>query len=259
MSAPLPASCPLPAPFRIGPGECHLWDLDLEAPLLPGQEALLDPEEQARAAAFRVPLPRRQFSTTRSALRLLLGAYLAQPPGLLRFCLAPHGKPGLAPPYAEVGLHFNVSHAGQRALIALTADHPVGVDIEAHRPLGEDGAGLAAMICHPRELAAWKALPQAGRLHDFYRIWTGKEALSKALGLGLGLDFRQLELDAPGFPGLPPSQPSLPGGWQLHVLEAPAGYSAALALAAGTRISRHSFHAAAFPAAVPGPATGNRP
>ena len=122
-------------------------------------------------------------------------------------------------PWVAGGPHFNLSHSGQLALIAVCADAPVGVDLEAHRVL-RNPDGLARRMCSPRELA-W-----ARRQDDLHtallRLWVRKEALAKAEGGGIatalsGLDVLDLVV---GFDG---------ADWFVHDLADPApGYLAAV-------------------------------
>jgi 4'-phosphopantetheinyl transferase len=48
---------------------------------------------------------------------------------------------------------------------------------------------------HPREQAALLSRPASERLVFFLRCWTLKEALSKAVGEGLSLPFREFAFD----------------------------------------------------------------
>jgi len=127
---------------------------------------------------------RRRFVVARAALRGVLGAALGQPPRSLRFVEGPHGKPALAdqpPP-----LRFNLSHSGELALLALSLDRELGVDLERRRH-HLDHLGIARRYFAPDELAALAALPAAQQETAFYRCWTRKEALLKAKGAGLTL------------------------------------------------------------------------
>jgi phosphopantetheinyl transferase len=63
------------------------------------------------------------------------------------------------------------------------------------------------------------------------RLWTCKEAMSKATGDGLAAPFRALDVSNEGPPRVRDGPaPYRPADWQLHALEAPAGYLATLAL-----------------------------
>jgi 4'-phosphopantetheinyl transferase len=178
-------------------GACDVWSVSLpQAPRdLAALESVLSPQERARADAFLLPLPRRQFIVARGALRTLLGRYLGISPSAVRFALNAHGKPLLDP---ACGLRFNVSHAGDLALIAVAGGFDVGVDVEVHRRI-DDLASLAASILCPADLERWCAASAVEGAAAFYRIWTCKEAVAKAIGCGLAMDFRSLRISlAPG-------------------------------------------------------------
>ena len=101
----------------------------------------------------------------RAALRDILSSYVEEQPG------------------------FSVSRSGDRALVAVRGQGPVGVDIEQIKP-GRPMDRIAARMFSPAE-AGLAATPV-----DFYRCWTAKEAYAKGLGLGLGLAFSSFSVAA---------------------------------------------------------------
>lgn len=155
---------------------------------------LLSADECARASRFRFPVDQRRFVTARGALRLVLGAYGQVDPRELSFdylCVCGHPqcsmsrrKPMLRAGLISPRLHFNVSHSDDVVLIAVSATHEVGVDVERIRPEIEWRA-LAAEALSPSDAAS--VLAHSGRegLLAFYRCWTHKEAFLKAIGRGL--------------------------------------------------------------------------
>jgi 4'-phosphopantetheinyl transferase len=147
--------------------------------------ALLDDAERARAARFIVAEPRRQFVITRGALRLLLAQHLARPAHALTFATAAYGKPFAVVDGAPSRVEFNVSHSAGRGLVAI-AHGPVGVDLEF---LGREADLdlVAKGVFTPAEQTALRQKAGAERALQFYRLWTQKEALIKAKGLGFAL------------------------------------------------------------------------
>lgn len=137
---------------------------------------LLSADEHDRAARLRQPVHRQRFVLAHAFLRRKLGERLGHHPAALRFGHGPEGKPLLA------GLHFNLSHSGDLAVLALSTRHPVGVDIEALQPI--DALGLARAHFAPSEAALIADLDDP--LAAFYRLWARKEAALKAHGLGIG-------------------------------------------------------------------------
>lgn len=61
------------------------------------------------------------------------------------------------------------------------------------------------------ERQSLSSVPHAEALNRFFWIWTMKEAYTKALGLGLGFDFRRVEFD--NTTGALRVDGSVPPGW----------------------------------------------
>jgi 4'-phosphopantetheinyl transferase len=99
----------------------------------------------------------------------------------LDFAAGEHGKPYLP---AVPELHFNLSHSHQMALVAVSREVEVGVDVEWFRPLPAC-LSIAERFFPPAELAALMDVPPADREREFFRLWTRIEAKLKARGIGL--------------------------------------------------------------------------
>ena len=155
--------------------------------------ALLSADECARADRFYFPRDQRRYIVARAALRLHLGAELGVDATAVSFVYGEHGKPALAPPYSDSGLKFNVSHSGELGLFGVLRDAELGVDLEVHRPLSDRDA-LVRRYFSPGENHDFFALPEKQRQLGFFNCWTRKEALIKALGLGLSFSLRAFDV-----------------------------------------------------------------
>lgn len=151
---------------------------------------LLCEDETARAARFVFDRDRDRFIVGRAVLRRILGRYLAQEPSELRFSYNDFGKPSLAGEYAS-SLHFNLSHAGGVAALAVSDRHEIGIDIEERRPLKED---IARRFFSAAEYSQLRELSGQDYIDAFYRCWTRKEAFVKAHGEGLSLDLANFDV-----------------------------------------------------------------
>lgn len=221
---------PAAEPRALPSDALHIWCVGLDvSPSTPDRlAATLSEEELARGAAFRQARDQRRFVVGRGALRTLLARYLAVRPQELRFVRGAHGKPALAGEPAR-GLHFNVSHAHEMALIAVRTGVEVGVDVEYGRELREADA-IAARFFSPGEAAELAALPAEARRAGFYAGWTRKEAYIKLLGKGLAqpLDAFQVSLH-PVEARVIWVQDGDAGAVSLHTLNLPAPYAGAVA------------------------------
>jgi 4'-phosphopantetheinyl transferase len=200
------------APLRLRAAEVErLW-------------ALLSDDEAARVARFRFPEHRAAWVVARATLRRVLGAYVRRPPASLRFGAGSHGKPLLAG-----GPHFNLSHSGNVALIAVGGARRVGVDVEQVREIEHDR--LAGRFFSPAENEQLAALSQAERHGAFFACWTRKEAVVKAQGVGLSLDLDAFDVSVTGPARLLATRPDSAEAhrWSLADVDAGPGYAAAVA------------------------------
>lgn len=204
-------------------------------------ERLLSADELARAGRLLDRLARDRFIAGRAFLRETLAGYLGEEPAAVGLAAGEFGKPCLADPEQGGRLRFNLSHAGDRLLLAVAADREVGIDLELVReglPLLE----MAERFFSPRERAELFSLPPGQLPAAFYRCWTRKEAYLK--GSGSGFSQPSDGFDVSLLPGHPPAllahrrSPAEPARWSLIDLPVPEGYRAALAAAGGTPVIR---------------------
>ena len=154
-----------------------------------------------------------------SGLRAAVRAELLRLLGVTELDVDERGRPWLE------GVSFSVSHSGSLGLIAIAeGDRRIGVDVEQVRH-DTDVRALAARFFHPEEAEAI-----GDRRDAFFRCWTRKEAVVKALGLGLAhpLGSFVVDFDADG-----PRPVRGVEGLVVDGLAIDDGYAAALAWADG--------------------------
>lgn len=166
-------------------------------------EAVLSVEERARADRFRTEELRNRYCVAHGALRHLLARKLNRSPADLSFERGSAGKPLISSRQSSAPPHFNLSHSEDMALIAISADRPVGIDIERYRK-GIDVKMLAKQYFAPGEARQILSLPDAEQVQAFLVWWTRKEAYLKATGSGLSTPLDSFEISA-----LPDAAPRL--------------------------------------------------
>ena len=217
----------------LAPDEVHVWRVSLgpASADVEGMLSLLDEEEKARADRFRFQRDRVRFVVAHAALRRILSHYLQRPPAVLSFRQNQYGKPSLTGP--DDWLHFNLSHSGGLALVAVAAGGPVGVDVEVMRD-DFGGEAIARRFFSPSEVEALFSLPQEQRTPAFFLCWTRKEAFIKAVGKGVSFPLDgfavSLQPDRPARVLWVQDDPQEAERWTLVDLAPGPGYAGALAL-----------------------------
>lgn len=179
--------------MNLNQNEVHLWEFNLDQ-----HDSLfftfLDAGEQERAARFATPELQNRFVVAHAVTRKILSPYLSCSPEDILFTKNAFGKPMLA----SASLEFNLSHTGNCAVLAI-ANRPVGVDIEfVSRSV--DVLELAQRFFAEEEYQALlRHSPEEQKLL-FFRIWTRKEALIKAIGKGLSQNLNSFVVSTEAYP-----------------------------------------------------------
>jgi 4'-phosphopantetheinyl transferase len=170
-------------------GDVDVWWIDLDR-IEDDSPSVLAHDERVRAERFRSFRDRARWISARVALRQILAGYTGTMPAQLQLTHGIHGKPVLA---GEPSLRFNLAHAGERAVLAITWDREVGVDLEPIDPC-LDVMSLLAVSCSEAEAARIAALAPDVRAEGFLTGWTLKESYLKGIGTGLSRDSRTVDV-----------------------------------------------------------------
>jgi len=165
---PIALATPRAAPILVAVADEFAPPTALEAAWM----ADLPAARQARLAAWPDAAARH-----RSLIGSRLLGHCLRARGWGAGALATLHHPAAGKPTLSLPVDFSLSHGGGRVLCALSTAGPVGVDVEAIEDLRADEFGHYLSDDERR----W-AGSDAGR---FAALWTRKEAVAKAAGLGL--------------------------------------------------------------------------
>jgi 4'-phosphopantetheinyl transferase len=188
----------------------HRFGLDLDGEELLGLVETVSEDERARAERAVDSIVRRRRIASRGLVRRTLAAYLGVAPGSIRISHGVHGKPFVTWP--DTRLRFSVSTADDLCVLVVAAGADLGVDVErvvSDRALGP----IAESLFSRDEAAELRRLEDRRRVPRFFEHWTRKEAVAKALGVGLSVPLRLL---------MPPA------GWTVCAIPVAPGYAGAL-------------------------------
>jgi len=175
------------------PSVAFVWYVPLACTVSTEQRLsdFLDPLEAARAARFPSRDERRRHVVSHGVLRLILSAFTGCDARAIRIATTTRGKPYVV----GRGPHFNLSHCGDVALVAVTTGGPTGVDVERVRSDLEIETFARPLLAAP-DIARIEARPPEARRREWFQAWTRLEAVAKASGNGL-IDESLPNIDGP--------------------------------------------------------------
>jgi len=155
--------------------------------------------ESRQFSGFLSERRRQEFIIGRGLARIALGGHFNVEPHRLEFEADAHGKLTVGIPLEARGAHFSISHTQDIVVLALCGKYPVGVDIERIAERVEPVA-LSERFFSESEHEVLTKLEGASQRDRFFTMWTLKEALGKAHGLGVlsGTDTTHFDLIEPG-------------------------------------------------------------
>jgi 4'-phosphopantetheinyl transferase len=224
-----------PAISNLDSHQVDIWraHLDLPTDTLKTLEATLSVDEIQRADRFHFDKDKDRFIAAHGCLRDILARYQHWEPEQLTFSTNDYGKPALSVFSSERGMDFNLSHSEDLALVAVTWERKVGVDLERLRQ-GISAQVIAQQYFSRSEFVELVGLPSEQREVGFFNCWTRKEAYIKAQGLGLSFSLESFDVSlGPNEPAILRAtrpDPQEAARWALLALEVSPDYAAALAV-----------------------------
>lgn len=153
----------------------------------------LSTNEKNHSSKIPLEAVRERFIIHRALLRLQLATYLDQSPSKIPLETNEFGKPSIRRRCNNFDIQFNISHCENYAVFAFNKNYEIGIDIEEDRSF-PSLLTMASIVLAPSEIAELKALPTLEQNRKFLNLWTKKEAISKAFGQGLNMNFKELNL-----------------------------------------------------------------
>ncbi len=169
----------------IPDSDTHIFKIGINsnATHLEGFAAILNSEEIKRAGRYLHLHDKNRFIIARGATRRILGKYLNVSPEAIEFEPGDNKKPFIK----NAPLFYNISHSGDRIVLAVSPS-AVGIDTEQIN-LDFDFHDIMAEYFSPEEASF---IAETDSVSRFFRLWTRKEALTKATGKGLDEDLKYI-------------------------------------------------------------------
>ncbi|MFT5505149.1 MAG: 4'-phosphopantetheinyl transferase [Gammaproteobacteria bacterium] len=197
--------------------------------------------EQQKVDRYVFERDRKNSTFAHVFKRNVLARHLSCKPREVAIDLEPGRRPVLSH-YSAEQIDFNLSHSRNWVVMAVSENlNRIGVDIEFQRD-NLDYAGMAERVFSQAEQKQLASLEGCARQSYFYQIWTIKESISKALGLGMKIGFGKIDINIEGGNSYLKSIPSLIKDWQIVGFELNQTFSLAIALQSITEISQVNIY-----------------
>ncbi len=162
--------------------ELWLFALDHEVEAY-GCCEILSSKELAFSERILDAQTRRNFVTSKAVLRCIIASYGEWLPGDIDFLYNRHKKPFLKNNQAYSSIQFNLSHSSNYAVLAVSNNIMIGTDIEYFKRKKRQEEQIAKRYFSDHEIDLYHS--GLNKELEFIKIWTRKEAFSKAMGMGL--------------------------------------------------------------------------
>ena len=211
---------------RIQDDEVHVWlfHMNTTPPGIKRFYPLLSAEEKERSERFVHFMHRKRFIASHGFLRSVLGRYLNIEPESIEFDKTANNKPVLKASAHAEAVHFNLSHSNHLAMLAVSRNLPLGMDVEHMDHKHQWQKLIKRFFTEPEQQAIFE-LPEARQQQAFFQVWTRKEAYMKVTGLGLQLAPTRFTVSVPPQPArliaLANNEATDISRWQMHDIVLP--------------------------------------
>lgn len=182
-----------------------------------------------RYLAMRHRPVRERFAASRLLLKHVAAHAIEATPQSVELAYQPGGRPFLRG-CDQIGI--SLTHTEQLLMVGVTRRGWIGVDAElADRPMLV--SGIERQVCTPYERMALACVDEEHRNREMVRLWTLKEAYSKAIGQGMRFRFNEFGFGPSGRPVrvlMPDGSPGTGREWSFGTCGVEDRYTASWAL-----------------------------
>ena len=151
----------------------------------------LSGQEKIQAEGFVNNTLKDKYVLSHGLLRYLLSLYAERKPQEIQYLVNQFGKPFLKDD--NCALQFNMSHSKDYAAYIIALEDQVGIDIE-WKDRDTNIQEIFELVLSPTEVTNFNQLSSEEKFHEFYDIWTKKEAIIKAIGQGFSYPIKTIEI-----------------------------------------------------------------
>lgn len=170
----------------------YTCSLNIQREQIPVLFQYLTPKERDIANAYKTRVLTENYVISHSILRQILSHHTNMSVHEIEFIFGEYGKPYIKNNSQHI--QFNMSHSKDMLCIVVTKDKEIGVDIE-FKNSDLDIEELQHLVLSVREKVYMDTLSsQTAKQNLFYHIWTLKEAIIKAMGIGLSYPITEINL-----------------------------------------------------------------
>ena len=230
--------------MKIERDQIHVWhiDLNISSDAIDASKNYLSLDELSRADTLSNTAVQRRFIARRALLRIILAKYLSKPVLEIAFSYTPQRKLYLG--NNPLNLTFNLSHCEDECLVAISLGYNVGIDIERTGRI-KNYLSVVSLSLSQYEQDEILNYPKHEQEAAFIRVWTRKEAYTKAIGDGLLYAFPLFSISSDAFsPQLIEDKNNKNNEltWSLHNIEVMKPYCACVCVDSNEiKLTHYSF------------------
>jgi|GEM_PF-5997241 phosphopantetheinyl transferase len=175
--------------YSISNNEIHVWNNKLFSVDL--NYSILTHQELYYAEKYPTTSQKKKYFYTRALLKQILSLYVGIPANEITFENNASGKPYLC---NKKNLYFNLSHTNTQFCLAIGCTDEIGIDIEAHPESHTMEEIIDYFLTDEEKTNVLNNYADADLELNLLRMWTQKEAITKALGYTLESSLKHINL-----------------------------------------------------------------
>lgn len=150
--------------------------------------------EIKKAYSYKTKQLQENYIIARAVIRQILSENISLPPSEIIFTKNAFGKPCISTHQNQNNIYFNISHSKDILCIGVAKVGEIGVDIEFKDEYLNIGDVQDLCLSHEEKKFMSTFETSSLKIDFFYKIWTLKESIVKAVGCGMSYEINKINL-----------------------------------------------------------------